>query len=254
MNIWIIVAIALFFSALCSGLEIAKSFDEWIKGEGISDYAAEITEADNVKTMFDAIKDEIIYMVGSGVVTDKITDEFELDQSAGGCPFKMTKDGESIAASSSGDNSWNFGTAIDGVYPYVVEYDESSKTIKWTINVPIENLKKITLSYDLILGEEYPSGTYDTNKSAVLEYTSTDGKHQGEYEFEKPKVVEKATNPFEVVDAEVVSALSTSDEVAEPQEELKCSDCGAVISDKVYSYSKNKYGKPLCYNCQKKVK
>ena len=178
-----------------SGLEIAKSFDTWIKGEGISDYAAEITEADNVKTMFDAIKDEIIYMVGSGVVTDKITDEFELDQSAGGCPFKMTKDGESIAASSSGDNSWNFGTAIDGVYPYVVEYDESSKTIKWTINVPIENLKKITLSYGLILGEEYPSGTYDTNKSAVLEYTSTDGKHQGEYEFEKPKVkYEKAVD------------------------------------------------------------
>ena len=171
-----------------SGLEIAKSFDEWIKGEGISDYAAEITEADNVKTMFDAIKDEIIYMVGSGVVTDKITDEFELDTSAGGCPFKMTKDGESIAASSSGDNSWNFGEAVDGVYPYVVEYDESSKTIKWTINVPIENLKKITLSYGLILGEEYPSGTYDTNKSAVLEYTSTDGKYQGEYEFEKPKV------------------------------------------------------------------
>lgn len=176
-----------------SGLHLAGSFSVWLREN--CDNGAIAEEQAQVIDLFSNIDNSIQYMVGSGVVTDKITDEFELDTSAGGCPFKMTKDGESIAASSSGDNSWNFGTAIDGVYPYVVEYDESSKTIKWTINVPIENLKKITLSYGLILGEEYPSGTYDTNKSAVLEYTSTDGKYEGEYEFEKPKVTYEKEAP-----------------------------------------------------------
>lgn len=31
-----------------------------------------------------------------------------------------------------------------------------------------------------------------------------------------------------------------------------CDECGAEISEKVYNYSINKYGRPLCYNCQKK--
>lgn len=34
----------------------------------------------------------------------------------------------------------------------------------------------------------------------------------------------------------------------------KCRGCGAGISDKVYSFSLNKYKKPLCMDCQGKVK
>lgn len=34
--------------------------------------------------------------------------------------------------------------------------------------------------------------------------------------------------------------------------EYKCTDCGAKISEKVCSFSYDKYGKPLCYKCQKK--
>ena len=33
-----------------------------------------------------------------------------------------------------------------------------------------------------------------------------------------------------------------------------CDECGAEISEKVYNYSINKYGRPLCYGCQKKGK
>lgn len=33
-----------------------------------------------------------------------------------------------------------------------------------------------------------------------------------------------------------------------------CSDCGAVISTKVQTYSQAKYGVPLCMNCQKKYR
>ena len=39
-----------------------------------------------------------------------------------------------------------------------------------------------------------------------------------------------------------------------PSQSLECSDCGAVISEKVKNYSMDKYNKALCFNCQKKVK
>lgn len=34
-------------------------------------------------------------------------------------------------------------------------------------------------------------------------------------------------------------------------EDYTCSQCGAAITKKVYDYSLQKHGKPLCYNCQK---
>lgn len=36
--------------------------------------------------------------------------------------------------------------------------------------------------------------------------------------------------------------------------DLICSDCGVMISEKVSSFSKNKFGKPLCMDCQKNQK
>lgn len=37
-------------------------------------------------------------------------------------------------------------------------------------------------------------------------------------------------------------------------DELKCADCGVDITEKVSNFSKGKYHKPLCYNCQNKYK
>lgn len=37
-------------------------------------------------------------------------------------------------------------------------------------------------------------------------------------------------------------------------DELTCADCGAKISDKVAKYSRDNFGKSLCYPCQKKYK
>ena len=171
-----------------SGLHIAGSFSVWLREK--SDNGAVITEAEQVKKLFENIDNSIRYMVGKGVVTDEIADEFTLDMPSGGAsPFKMTYDGSALTSTAQGGNKWNFGTAdSEGVYPYVVEYAEDTKTITWTINVPIENLKQVTLSYDLILGSGY-KGTYETNKSAVLIYTSSDGKYEDQkYDFEKPEV------------------------------------------------------------------
>ncbi len=35
-------------------------------------------------------------------------------------------------------------------------------------------------------------------------------------------------------------------------DDFQCSRCGAVINEKVYEYSINKFGEPLCFSCQKK--
>lgn len=70
--------------------------------------------------------------------------------------------------------------------------------------------------------------------------------------FETPQIIEQISEP-QVVDTEVVVTPSTSEETAEePQKELKCSECGATISEKVYAFSVDKFERPLCYKCQKK--
>ena len=42
-----------------------------------------------------------------------------------------------------------------------------------------------------------------------------------------------------------------------PQESQRsgyfCHDCGAKINDRVYGYSSNKFGRPLCIKCQRGV-
>ena len=169
------------------GTNLADSFHHWLLEN--SDYGADIKNSDSVIEMFKDIDNSIRYMVDEGVVTDEIADEFALDKpSDGSSPFTMTYDGEALPSTGGGDNTWNFGEPDeDGVYPYSVEYDESTKTFRWIVRVPIENAKRISLSYGLILGEEYPEGEYDTNKSAVLDYVTTDGD-KGAFTFEKPKV------------------------------------------------------------------
>lgn len=42
-----------------------------------------------------------------------------------------------------------------------------------------------------------------------------------------------------------------SESEANEQTGYICNECGAQISDKVYSYSINKFGKPLCVRCQR---
>lgn len=39
-----------------------------------------------------------------------------------------------------------------------------------------------------------------------------------------------------------------------PQNDPCCDACGADISEKVYNYSIDKFGRPLCFNCQKKAR
>lgn len=178
-----------------SGLSLAESFGAWVKNN--SKYGADAKDADSVAAMFDNISNDIIYLIGKGTVKDTITDDFDLKDADSDTAFKLKVGDDVINLNSKTGDSWYFGDAVDYVYPYVVHYDASKKLVTWDINVPVENAKRASLSYGLILKEGSPEGYYDTNVSAILDYVSSDGKQKGSYTFEKPKVhyTEKAPAP-----------------------------------------------------------
>ncbi len=181
-----------------SGLSVAKSFCSWLAEN--SDYSATIkneTESGSeVVQMFSDISNDIIYLIGSGQVEDKITSDFDLDDAIKSNAFKLKVGDDVIDLSSNEGDNWYFGTATNGKYPYVVHYDSANKIITWDINVPVENAKRAALTYGLILKEGSPEGYYDTNEYAKLNYTSSDGKKTGTFTFQKPQVYYTVkTNP-----------------------------------------------------------
>ena len=162
------------------GLGIAASFDAWLTEEGNSDFSAWITESDSMDVMFDGIDNHINYLVDAGsVVTDIITDDFTLKESEN--PFTITVAGTTQTCTKTGDNTWNFGSDGKGGPAYEISYDPGTKTITWKINVPIMVSNQVKLSYELTLREDA------TNKSAVLNYKTTDGE-DGTFTFPIPKV------------------------------------------------------------------
>lgn len=168
------------------GLGIAASFDAWLTEEGNSDFSAWITESDSMDVMFDGIDNHINYLVDAGsVVTDIITDDFTLKESEN--PFTITVAGTTQTCTKTGDNTWNFGSDGKGGPAYEISYDPGTKTITWKINVPIMVSNQVKLSYELTLREDAETGEYPTNKSAVLNYKTTDGE-DGTFTFPIPKV------------------------------------------------------------------
>jgi len=73
---------------------------------------------------------------------------------------------------------------------------------------------------------------------------------------------EDITDKIENYNAEITQEEISETYIADEFEEVKkestsefaCEMCGAEINEKVYNFSKSKYNKPLCFNCQKKVK
>lgn len=182
------------------GLAIAKSFFNWMQQPDISDFSCNIVDDEGLTGLFSAVENKINYLIQTGTVTDIIPDEFTLVEN-GTETFTVTlkdsaddtnaadENGGLTPHSVEGGNGWVYGEADadSGKYPYEVYYDESAKTITWVINVPVENAKPVSLSYTLEIDEDAKIGYHDTNVSAVLDYTSTDGT-TGKFEFEIPVV------------------------------------------------------------------
>ncbi len=132
------------------------------------------------------------HLIEKGTVIDEIGDKFDLVVDGDKCPFTVKVGDAILAATRTSDNTWSFGTADKaGVYPYVATYipasDTAKESIKWEINVPVNETQKVSLTYKVKLVDTSKSGEFDTNNSAMLDYISTDGT-TGQQAFEKPKV------------------------------------------------------------------
>lgn len=146
---------------------------------------------------FDTVKNDIVYAINSGTVTDVIGNSFNLAQTTGTCPFTLTLNGEALTATADKNNTnkWNFSNGtVDNAYS--VEYQPNAtagEQLVWTINVPVENANPVQLSYTLKLTRSTRAGTYNvpTNESATLAYLSTNDPADTTPKtetFEKPSV------------------------------------------------------------------
>ncbi len=141
---------------------------------------------DTASTVFSTISDKILYEIMSGTVTDVIGNDFDwIDINT----VKMTVDGQTIVGTvSDGTITFNNGN-------YSASYDESTSTLTWNINVPVEEGKPITLFYDLKLRDEKVeevlanpyTTTFDTNEEATLKYEDPT-REEKEETFPVPEV------------------------------------------------------------------
>ena len=173
---------------------IAEWAPKWVASLNTIGGTSSIIPTD-VTGMFDNVKSDIIYAINSGVVTDVIGNNFDLEDLN---TMNLTVGGEVVTPKEVKDNVVCFGEAKDGVYPYTVAYAKEAadangitkETLTWSINVPVENAKGLALSYDLKLTiKSDVAGTYDvpTNESAKLEYQDPNGEEQEEI-FPVPEI------------------------------------------------------------------
>ena len=148
------------------------------------DWDTDVSNADAAK-IFANIKNEILYTMQSGTVTDVIGDRFDLK---GVDTFTLTVGEETLAGTVCG-NTVSFDNGN-----YTVEYkpatDNSKEQFVWSINTPVKDGEPVKLSYVLkLVDKETTPGDHKalTNEETVLEYTPTEGD-PGEEKFPKPEV------------------------------------------------------------------
>ena len=176
-------------------------------------------------TIFAGIRNEILYEIKSGSITDVIGADFSLtDQTLTQNTFTLTVNGKAVTANAPTSNVITFGEKDEstGKYPYVLTYYKGTatknedntytitsgeKTCKYTpcdttgevngpvsdeffvleMNVPVVSLD---LQYNLSLtSKRTASGTYEvpTNESATLAYQSAN-QSSGTVDFNEPTV------------------------------------------------------------------
>ena len=179
-------------------------------GEQLMDYLASVSDGGEItestaKSTFDTIKNQILYAIERGTVTDIIGNDFDLTSVDS---ITLFVGGTEVAGvvDAANANVKNFGTEDEnGVYPYSVEYVPGAageEQLIWTINVPVENANRLVLSYGLkLVNKSTTAGTYGqydrdgsqgydgihTNVSAVLDYETTTGD-TGSKNFPRPTV------------------------------------------------------------------
>lgn len=180
------------------------------------------------------------------------------------------------------ETSWqNFGKPIVGAYATAVYKDGSTQSDIMTIqeirmswsksktaggNVskefPVEMAKKTVKAR---LAKHIINTSDDSVKMGMFEQFGLTKEDFDCGEFNKEPMQPIQVNNFDeeekrdnlIIENENNVIEPSLDEIQSPFEEqqeaerLICSECGANITERVLQYSKDKYGKPLCYNCQK---
>ena len=154
------------------------------KNEGV-----DVSNADAEK-IFSSIKDQILYTIQSGTVTDVIGDHFDLTDITS---FQLTVGGNSLT--STVDKEHNTVTFTDSnggnyVVTYYPATADNSEYFTWDINAPVAKDAPLSLTYTLqLVNKETKPGTYTppTNVSATLDYTPTVGD-EGSLDFPVPHV------------------------------------------------------------------
>lgn len=143
---------------------------------------------------FADIRDEILYAVESGTITDGIGPDFDL---AGLDSFSLQAEEETLTPVVDGEqNTVTFYAPSDGSHSnalYTVRYEPAAEGERFTLSIdtPVEKDRPLKLSYRVRLSQ--PSGeaglyTLPTNSSAVLTYRSTDGGAEQTLTFPVPTV------------------------------------------------------------------
>ena len=173
-------------------------------GKQLMDYLASISDGgaiteDTAAETFAGIRDQILYEIQSGTVTDTVGSYFDLNDLGS---MYLTV-GSNIHTGSVSGNTVSFETdSTHEGYEYVVTYhpeeESGEEYLTWDINVPVESANGISLTYTLDLDESLVETAIEqgiladgseipTNEEAVLEYTPTDGGTETK-EFPVPKV------------------------------------------------------------------
>ncbi len=157
---------------------------------------SEISNADP-ESVFSGIRDEILYQIKSGIVTDVIGNNFGLVSLDS---FTLKVDGEKLDGVVNKDaNTVTFGNNEEYVVTYYKEGSSSDprEQFSWDINTPVEQGTGLELSYDLkLVNKETTPGihTVPTNEDATLEYEPTIGQG-GTETFPVPKVTYTVAAP-----------------------------------------------------------
>ncbi len=179
---------------------LADQFNYWMRD--VSENSS--TVEGDYRKIFDNIKNDSVQLITKGKVTDVIGKDFDLVNSEN--PFTLTLEDEVLTSTKISDNVWGFGEKdAEGNYPYKVTYDPDKEEFVWDIDVPVDVVKHVKLSYTLqLVNVPTEEGTYefDTNEKAYLEFTST-YYESGKSDFEKPKVKYVVEPKIEYADIEV---------------------------------------------------
>lgn len=188
----------------------APAASDYPWGPAFMEYLQE--ETGNGEVTFEEIQNDIYYLLDAGSkVVDVIGygEDYDFEFVNEASALTMTVGKETLATKKISENEYGFGTANDGVYPYVLTYqpaDTSTGTeeqFTWTMNVPVSQFAPVQLTYTVRLTnpktevgtygqyDEDGSEGYDgllTNKSATLNPVDSNDQPGKPEEFAKPTV------------------------------------------------------------------